>query len=433
MWHALVLGMLLTGQADSTNTAKDEAAAARQKLVRQVQKLIRVDMRSFNVAEREAAEQELVKLGPDVLDLLPEITDDTPAEIKQRLGRVRDKLQTQASEAAGKAAVVTLKGKMRLSDILAAIGQQTDNKVIDYRDNFNQQSSNPEIEVALDKVPFWQALDTVLDKANLMVYAYPEGDQVAVVNREGDVVPNADRPIGYAGPFRFEATRITAQRSFRNPAMGQLLLDMDISWEPRLRPINLQLSLGDVKATDENGGQVAAAGAGARSADVTPGTFSTEMVVPLALPGRGVKRIASFKTKLLALAPGKVDTFRFDKLDTARRPEIRKAGVTVRLDQVRKNNDTWEFRVVVRYDQASGALASHRNWIFNNETYLEDKDGKPVSYNLSETFRHTDDEYGVAYYYDLENGPAGYSLVYKTPSLIMSLPVELEIKNLELP
>ena len=163
-----------------------------------------------------------------------------------------------------------------------------------------------------------------------------------------------------------------------------------------------------------------------------PGDLTTELLIPLKLPERSIKQIASLKGKLTAMVPGRVETFRFADL-AVRGAEQRKAGVAVILDQVRRNNEIWEIRVVVRFDKAAGALESHRGWVFNNEAYLETKDGQRINYDGFETTRQTEQDVGMAYYFDLEKGPTGLTFVYKTPSVVTQLPVEYEIKNLPLP
>ena len=72
-------------------------------------------------------------------------------------------------------------------------------------------------------------------------------------------------------------------------------------------------------------------------------------------------------------------------------------------------------RTLVHFDETSGALASHRTWVFNNPATLEGADGKAVSYDTSETYRQTPNELGMAYLFFLEKPLAGYKFVYKTP------------------
>jgi hypothetical protein len=107
--------------------------------------------------------------------------------------------------------------------------------------------------------------------------------------------------------------------------------------------------------------------------------------------------------------------------------------VSVVVDQVRKNNEVWEVRMRVVFDKAAGALESHLGWIFNNEAYLENPAGEQVQYATLETTRQTENEVGVAYLFDVPEGLKGHTFVYKTPVAIVNMPVEYELKDLELP
>ena len=71
--------------------------------------------------------------------------------------------------------------------------------------------------------------------------------------------------------------------------------------------------------------------------------------------------------------------------------------------------------------------------MFQNLSYLVDKDGKPIDNAGFETTRQTPNEVGVAYLFDLPDGIEGLSWVYETPAAIVDLPVEYEIKDIELP
>ena len=84
-------------------------------------------------------------------------------------------------------------------------------------------------------------------------------------------------------------------------------------------------------------------------------------------------------------------------------------------------------------DEDNGALQSHRDWVFQNLSYLLDKDGKQIDNAGLETTRQTKNEVGVAYVFDVPDGIEGLSWIYETPAAIVDLPVEYEIKDIELP
>jgi len=421
---ALLAGCTLAAQVD---------AAAQGDLPLEVRRLVR-QLDSPQLLQRQEAEQKLLALGPKILDLLPRITERTPAEVKQRLGRIRQKLQQAAAEAVARASSVTLQGKdMPLSKVLAAIEQQTGNKLVDYRRRFGHQVTDPKLDLDFNETPFWQALDRALDQAELTTYAYGEPGAISIIRRQQGRTPRVGR-ASYSGPFRFEPTAILAQRDLREPDNTSLRLKMEIAWEPRLSPISLKQKMAQLKAVDDGGKPLAVEDAAAElEASAGRGAAAVEMILPWKLPPRSVSRIASLSGTLTAMIPGRVETFSFENLAGAKGVEKRIAGVTVILEQARKNNELWEVRVRIRFDSPGEALASHRGWIFNNEAYLEGPDGKHVEYETLETTRQAANEVGVAYLFSLDAPLADYKFVYKTPGVIVATGFDYEINDMKLP
>jgi len=415
----ILLGGLLTGQVE----------AAQPSLELEVRRLVR-QLDAAQLRDRDEAEQRLVDLGPEILDLLPSPSDRTPAEVRQRLGRVRQQLQRALAASVTESSRVTLAGDdLPLSAVLAAIQEQTKNRV----DQPDAGPGEPTLSVAFDQTPFWPALDEVLDKAGLSIDPYAG---------EGVIRPSprveGQRPrcagAGYSGPFRFEPVRVEAVRDLRNPAGRSLRLSVEVAWEPRLAPITLRQRIADVRAVDDRGVPVPLDSRQAQlEVPVRPGSTAVTLQIPLVLPGREVTRIARLEGTLAALLPGKIETFRFDDLEEAGQVQERVAGVAVQLDQVRKNNSIWEVLVRIRFDEASDALASHRSWIYDNEAYLEDPQGQPVAYDALETTRRTEDEVGMAYLFAIDGPLTDYRFVYKTPGLILPRTVDYQIEDVPLP
>ncbi len=419
-----VLGCALVAQAaDAPNTD----------LKPTVQRLLE-ELNSNELAAREAAEQKLLELGPKALDSLPEPNDRQPAEIKQRLSRVRQRLQRQRAGSVAEATRVSIpSGELSLVETIAQIAKQTGNTIVDYREQYGQETSNPSLSVGFDNVPFWQALDKFLDLASLTVYSYAGEEGIPLVARASSQRSRLEGPA-YVGALRVEGLEFSARRDLRNDNPATLLLKLEVAWEPRLHPVAVTQALADVEAIDDQGNSIALMGEeGEFEAQILPGAFSTEIELPLVAPDRAAEQIASLRGKLRVLLPGGIETFRFTRLEENKSTEQRKAGVVVVFDGARRNGDVWELRVRVRFDETSGALESHRGWVFDNKAYLVSPARQTVSHDGFETTRQTDEEVGVAYLFDLEKGPAGYTLVYETPSIILSVPVEYELKNLKLP
>lgn len=423
MWiSALLIGCVLAGQP---------AAAADDGLNLEVRRLIR-QLNATRLAQREAAEEELLKLGPPVLDLLPR-GDDLPAEVKQRVGRIRQQLQLAAAEAATRPTLITLSGDaLPLSKVLAALEEQSGNKIVDFRKRFGQQVTDPNLKIDLEKAPFWEALDRVLDQAELSVYSFGEEGAVNLVGRDEAQLAGTDT-ASYGGPFRFRPLRIVAIRDLCDPDGQSLRLVLSVAWEPRLKPIGLKQRMADLTVVDENGGPLAVDDRQAEIEVATGNQASVELTLPLKLPPREVKQIASLKGKLTSMLPGKVETFRFTDLTTAKNVEQRIAGAIITLEQVRQNGSIWEVRMRLRFDEAGRALESHRGWILGNEAYLEGPDGKPVPYANLEVTGQSEDAIGLAYGFVLDGPPEKHKFVYKTPGVIVATAFDYEIKNVKLP
>jgi len=421
--QVLIVGCTLWGQAEAPSA--DDLARTVRRLAHQLD--------APRLADREQAEAELVRLGPAVLDLLPEAGPQTSSELAHRLNAVRHKLELALAEQAARPSLVTLKGRqLPLAEVLSAIGKQTGNKM-DLPEEAPDEIRQIKLDVAFDKTPFWQAVDQVLDRAGLTAYPYGEGAAVHLVPRPETDVPRARGAI-YTGPFRIVPLRAVARRELRETLGDNLQITLEATWEPRLAPIILKQPMDAVGAVDEKGNPLAV---GSEEAEfeitVDPGTTATELTIPLALPPREVTRIASLKGAVSAVLPGREQTFRFKNLEKAKDVEQRKGGATVTLQQARKSGEIWEVRIVVRFDEAGEALDSHRGWILNNEAYLEGPDGKPVDSGGLETTRRTKTEVGVAYFFDVERPLSEYTFVYKTPGLLIAKQFPFEIKDIKLP
>ncbi|MCA9122032.1 MAG: hypothetical protein H6822_12160 [Planctomycetaceae bacterium] len=379
-------------------------------------------------SEREAAEEALIKLGPEVLNLLPLITPRTPAEVKERLGRVRKTLETATAESIAQPSHVTLEGEMSLGSALQAMYEQTGNQVTGY------QRRGGDVKVAFNKTPYWRALDEVLDQAKLNINEFGgEASAIVLTTRPDGESPRVNAGV-YSGVFRLEALRVESRRDLRNPAVNGMRLSVSVAWEPRVMPIALRQQLSEITVLDDRGEELSITGSqGALNASAELGMSAVEFGIPLELASRESKRIGSLKGRFTALVPGRVESFEFANVATARDVEQERAGVVVTFERLRKNVDLYEARMALRFDDAANALESHRGWVYRNEAYLTDKNGRRLDNVGLQATRQGTSEVGIAYLFDLPDGPEGCTFVYKTPALILQLPVEYELKDIELP
>ena len=319
-----------------------------------------------------------------------------------------------------------------MPEVLALVAKQTGNQ-LRCRAGSDSASSPLQLNAPLADTHFWPAVDQILDQADMTIYHFsPESELLLVGVRDGQ--RSRFGCAAYAGPFRFEATRVDAHRQLRTAANRGLSVTIEIAWEPRLHPIGLTQPLADVRAFDPKDRPIVARNAEAELTPTVPGgTTAIELQLPFTLPPRSIEKIARLEGQLIALVPGKTETFRFDRLTTATPKKQQQGSVTVALDSVRKNRDIWEIRMRIRYDDPSGALASHRSWIFRNRCHLMGRDGALVEHVGLETTAQSETEVGLAFLFDLPKGPAQYTLVYETPVTIIQAPIKYTLRDIELP
>ncbi len=419
--------------------AAPDAPAPAAELADKVARLVRA-LDAAQLSERDDAERQLLEGGSEILPLLPEITERTPAEVATRVARIQQKLLRSRALAAAESTTVTLKGRdLSLEKVIEEFGRQTLNTLVDYREDFGESRGDVKLTLDLDKVPFWRALDEVLDQGKLTLYGFAGKRGGYIINRPENVLARKAQAF-YGGPFRIEPVRFEAVRDLRNPTQQSLKLFMEVTWEPRLQPFAILQPLAQVSATDSSGKAVQVGGAGGEpEAAVREGVSAAELELPLSLPERQVESIKQLKGRIVALVPGPAESFRFSGLTVAaknvpaRRVEQRKASTIVVVDHVRRNNEAWEVAVRVKVDAPAAALESHRSWAFDNEAYFEDADQQRVTPGGIEQTLQSSEEFGVNYYFDLKESPQKLTFVYRTPIIVLEIPLDYELHDLKLP
>jgi len=424
MFNAVVIvAMALVGQADA-DTGNSDLKLEVGRLVR------RLDAREL--VDREAAEKTLIEMGPKALEYLPPGEKRVPAEVRQRLDRIKVLLQKQQAEAAAANSTITLSGeRMLISEILEAVQEQTGNTI-----KFAQGGPDPppvRLDVDYKDAPFWPTFDEVLDRTGLAVDTYNADRVLSLHVARGEMLSRV-KTASYNGPFRFQAVRMDASRDLRMDKDSSMSLTLEIAWEPRFRPISLQQRMSELELTTEDGEPIIVAARGAQlEIPVLAEAISTELRIPLEAPDRSVQKIAKVKGSINALMQGKAEPFEFTDLVDAENVERRAAGVSVILERVRKNRDVWEIRVIARFDDAEGALASHRNWVFDNPAKLITPDGEEIPFHAYDSTRQMENEVGVAYFFGIDGGLEGHTFVYETASTVLSASFDYELTDIKLP
>jgi hypothetical protein len=409
-------------------------------------------------ADRQAAEAALVELAgsaPDnaerVLAQLPAANASIPAEVLAAIERVRIRVQRDIARRATVASTVTIKAiQQPLNKVLEEFTRQTGAKFCDQREAAGENVAPTMVTLLLQDEPFWQAIDKLLDEANLSVYPYGEEGEVTLVPREKGVHSRRKGAV-YAGPFRFEPLSLSATRGLRDESSSRLDLVIEAAWEPRLRPIGIFQPLRDVTVTGSDGKPLLPRMPD-QSIDMepTPGEQALTLTLSMQLPGRDVKRIESVTGQLTAMIPATRREFRFEKIGAAKLPAVQTfGGATVTVTRFRKANDIWELHMRLRLEEAGDALASHRGWVFQNPSYLVDASGKRYEQVGFETTMQSENEVGLAYLFDLGDGelfeeeeaddekvevkPEELTWVYETPTGVYTAPISWKLGPIDLP
>jgi hypothetical protein len=414
----------------------NEADEAKPELKEKVNQLVG-QLADPDSEKQAAATAALLKLGPDILPLLPgpdaKLTDGQKRQLQTIAGTLRD-AQAQR-ELTPK--IVTLKEQsIALSQALKALKTQTGIKVADRR---REQDSDPKLSLSLDKVTFWEALDEIAQRADLRVYLFDRDGVVSLVDG-----PHKALPVDYNGIFRIAVRRLTAVRDLESDS-HVWTLDVQIAWEPRFRPLFLETQADAIEVRDGKGTVLNGLSSGSgRSAVTRP--LSVETQVRVEAPERPADKIGLLKGSLNLMGPSRMLTFTFDDLDKIGRNKADKArketqeGVTVHLREFSVAGERWTIGLLLEYPADTPDFESFESWLVNNEIFLEKKSTKervPQNGGLE-----TGDQAGhraiLIYRFVEDNNlvlgkPSDWRMIYRTPGTFVKLPVKFEFKDLPVP
>ena len=441
---------LLAGRTYSTLHAQEaaqdegETETPAQEPMGEMQMMERIrdlegELQAQQISQRDKAEAELIKLGPGVLDFLELPEDEMTSDLKERLARVRKTLESQAAELVTQSSKVTLKGTHSLGKILKTIRQQTGNDV-GLVDGIPAQLLDQKIVVDFNQTPFWKVMSAIMrGDTRLTVAPYSGGVGKLRLTPNTEVGQNdvetveVEVPSDVSGIFHIQVTRIAASRNLLAPQNDHCNIGMLVRWEPRLRPISVDLAMAKVVITDEFDEKIEPVNADSVvSGVVQPEIPQLEFALQLKPVDRQVEVLKSIEGTIDAVLPGRIETFRFENLgDLERGAEREKAGVVVSYGGHRKNDEIWSVLVNIGFDETNDADESYLGWVYENEAYLLDENGTKHEYIGFESFSAEENRLGVQYLFDVD--PAKCTLVYKTPAAIVKTPIKFKLVKIPLP
>lgn len=424
-FFAMSVDSPLLGQANSTSAKASEPKSSDEKLSQEVQRLVR-QLDSDALVDREKAEKELIALGTKITAYLPAVNKRLSAESALRLQRVRAALDQAAIESRIDGGKISFSGEVSLKDSLRQLESIASVK-------FNLQELNDEeITLELKDASFWNALDALLDASKLDINLYGDKDSL-------DLFPNVRQitrteRTGYKGAFRAEPTMIELSQDLNSKAAARMSVGVQISWEPMVTPIYMNVPAKSIRATLDNGQELLAINPLANP-EITPvdGTLSTEAMLQFAAPPRDCDQVKKLSMEVVALLPGSLQTFRFDELDAKEETKLKHGDLTIVLEPVGKSGEFAEFQLSMLLNDPNGVFDSYRGWVLNKEAYVLDPNGKRLENQGFHTRRLADNEVGVTYLFEIPDDRKGYVFVYEIPGSVVKKTISLQMKNIPLP
>ena len=419
MWSATAFSQ------DDTNSS----VLSEQQLTEFVRRAI-MFLDSGQLQQRQQAELALIDQGPQVLDLLPTNLEPFSSEVRSRLDRIRQKLYTQVAVQTSNGSRFSLSGVYRFSDVIRELESQTGNVITTSRD------VGDTIELRLKDTPFHQALDNILDLANLDIEPYfaPNPNQILIKPRlEG--VQNRENRGQYVGPFRIAATNINTSRDLRNPMRANCAITLQLSWEPRVRPLYLSMSTSSLRAVDDTGHELTSLLDGEKTLNVEGTAPLVELEIPFSMPAKQAVNLSAVRGVISAMVPGRKEHFEFSNLHTASSfpKQQRRAGVITTLNSVRQSEGQTIVELTLHYKDAGNAFESHRGWTTRNRVYLTSGE-KTLAENASrETIEQKKQSVTYRFTFETEADLQKLAFHYHTPALLMERQVEFELHDIPLP
>jgi hypothetical protein len=330
--------------------------------------------------------------------------------------------------------LATLQGAhLPMSEALKTLTAQTSNPVADL-----MGAPDPFVDVDLQKVPFWDALDALADKAGGRVDLHSR-DGIALVPRPPGWHPP---PVSRDGLFRTALSSLTSRLDLESDTRT-CIASVEVAWEPRLLPLLLETRPRSLRVVDDAGRSIPS---GAVTSSLAPVDGRDSLSFDLALPAvsRAVKTLSLAQGDFYAIAPTKMLAFSFGPLDQLRsagpdNPLVRSTqeGVVCRVSKVTAADDHWSVQITLDYPEGNVKLDSYQSWVVNNEIRLEDEAGDRF---LSDTYlleESTAEHAVLTYHFNdkerVKRGLSAWKVVYRTPALVVKVPIRFAFKDVPLP
>lgn len=377
-------------------------------------------------ADRKAAREEILRIGPDAIPFLVDGKNDS-VQIQLELKSIREKLRNQRAVGSLVASRVNLTGRLTLDQIVDRITEQTGNAVSVAR--LPSAVRGRRIHVDFKETEFWKAIGNLSARLGLRGRA-SEGAVRLTVGEQPDT--------SLSGSYRVLLGEVTRKNLVGDSENQLLRLPLTFGAEPRLRGLFAKALGSGIAVTTEARRQLV--------------PYSVDQKLELAIGGRGED--VSWTHDVLLPAGAKVDTinirgkievlmaggyeaFEFRNLNIARRARKSRTGVdivinNVELDEARGD---LELTMTVHWKRSIGAFDSYRTWQFHNEAFLRTPAGERIDFAGP---LRTDGQAGggvrLTYHFKgVAENLHDCTFIYEAPTALETVSVPFTFNNIQVP
>ncbi|MCS7237772.1 MAG: hypothetical protein NZ899_05810 [Thermoguttaceae bacterium] len=373
--------------------------------------------------DREEAERQLLELGPQALDVLRESEELSSPEARLRLERVRRQLEIRLASRAIEGASVNVPAGVSVWQAVKEIENQTANRIV--FETLEAEQLAKRVVVPGSALPkyFWPLLDRLAEACGLEVTSAPK--ESAVLLRLAsptfvDKIGASRNYVSYAGPLRCRVLQCLKSDRGSTPGDPQdLLVRLQLLWEPRIRPIVFYWVGGMFRGRDARGRELhAAAGEGTREVPALATQCGIEILARLELPAVDeVERLGGLEGRVVAVVAGEAIPVRFPLAQLC--PQLQRIGdATVVLQNINATNTQTAISLRVVYGQAYTAFESHRAWFYQFRPWLALPGGKIVPPTAIEPQIQRENEVALVFRFPPISAENGGELIWEIPGAI---------------
>jgi len=296
-------------------------------------------------AQRVAAEWALLKLGPNILPLLPQ-PETASSNLKERLAQIRATLEELRPRT-----WTVERAAMPLAQALLSLKKQTGLTLADRRQTRGDQAVTFDFRTAT----YWEAVQTLAAKTDSRLSLYQPDGQVALIDG-----PASKEPVDLRGLFRVAVKRLGVRLDFDSQTRTGVL-GLEIAWEPRFSPYLIEVGKLSFHAGAPPKGPASVINVPGGSPVRVTERNAKEFDVFFPGPPRAVTSIQGVTGQFLVTMPAKSLDFAFKTPKQGDRQA--RDGVQVAITEIVVEEEGWTVELTAQVPEAGPKFDSYLTWL----------------------------------------------------------------------